>query len=166
MDSPASLRRRVPKHSIESERPSVLLTHDGTADEENSTSQERSHLLSSKIERGRRAYFVALQWWADEYKSAIICGLSIIILSIVLWYYDGELTPRLSPGIDLDMLVIALVTLCRVTMGNVVEACISQCAWIWISKPHQLRTKTVARLEDIKLFDEASRSFLGSIALI
>ncbi|OAA73444.1 arginase family protein [Cordyceps fumosorosea ARSEF 2679] len=64
------------------------------------------------------------------------------------------------------MVVIALVTISRVAMGNIVEACISQCAWIWISKSHQRRTHTVARLEDFKLFDEASRGFLGSVALI
>ncbi|KAJ3495125.1 hypothetical protein NLG97_g3611 [Lecanicillium saksenae] len=142
---------------------SLAFSHDGAIDEENTTHQESNHLLSKKIERGRRAYLVALQWWADEYKSAIICGLSIIILSIVLWYFDGKLVPHLSPGLDLDMVVIALVTVCRVAMGNIVEACISQCAWIWIAKSHQLRTNTVARLEDFKLFDEASRGHLSCI---
>ncbi|KAJ4163674.1 hypothetical protein LMH87_005385 [Akanthomyces muscarius] len=140
--------------------------HDGAADEESNTHEEGNHLLNSKIERGRRVHLVALQWWADEYKSAIICGLSIIILSVVLWHYDGKLVPRLSPGLDLEMLVIALVTISRVAISNVVEACISQCAWIWIAKSHQQRTNTVARLEDFKLFDEASRGFLGSVALL
>lgn len=142
------------------------LTHDGAADEENNTTEENNQLLGEKIEHGRRAYINALQWWADEYKAAIICGLSIVILNIVLWYFDGKLAPRLSPGIDLDMVVIAMVTVSRVAIGSVVEACISQCAWIWISKTHQLRTNTVARLEDFKLFDEASRGFLGSVALV
>lgn len=140
--------------------------HDGAADEESNTYEESKQLLKGKIERGRRVHLVALQWWADEYKSAIICGLSIIILSIVLWHYDGKLVPRLSPGLDLEMLVIALVTISRVAISNVVEACISQCAWIWIAKSHQQRTNTVARLEDFKLFDEASRGFLGSVALL
>ncbi|EGX91852.1 arginase family protein [Cordyceps militaris CM01] len=125
-----------------------------------------SHLLGRRTKSGRPASLEILQWWADEYKSAVICGLSIAILSVVLWYYDGKLVPRLSPGLDLEMVVIALVTVARVAMGNVVEACLSQCAWIWIAKSHQRRTKTVARLEDFKLFDEASRGFLGSVALM
>lgn len=141
-------------------------SHDGAADEESNAREESNQLLKSKIERGRRVHLVALQWWADEYKSAIICGLSIIVLSVVLWHYDGKLVPRLSPGLDLEMLVIALVTISRVAISNVVEACISQCAWIWIAKSHQQRTNTVARLEDFKLFDEASRGFLGSVALL
>ncbi|TQV96951.1 arginase family protein [Cordyceps javanica] len=157
--------RRRPHRSTTTRPNDLSFNHDGAADEEYHT-EEADNLLSRKNERGRRAYLVALQWWADEYKSAIICGLSIIILSIVLWYYDGKLVPSLSPGLDLDMLVIALVTVSRVAMGNVVEACISQCAWIWISKSHQQRTNTVARLEDFKIFDEASRGFLGSVALI
>ncbi len=159
-------RRRRPIATTKTWPRSPSFNHDGAADEESNLPEESNHLLRSKIERGRRAYLVALQWWADEYKSAIICGLTIIILSIVLWHYDGKLAPRLSPGLDLEMLVIALVTVCRVAMGNVVEACISQCAWIWISKSHQRRTNTVARLEDFKLFDEASRGFLGSVALL
>ncbi|KAJ6782100.1 hypothetical protein PWT90_09735 [Aphanocladium album] len=166
MYSTVELQRRHPHRSTTAFSRGLSFNHDGATDEENASQEESNHLLSEKIERGRRAYLVALQWWADEYKSAIICGLSIIILSIVLWYFDGKLVPRLSTGLDLDMVVIGLVTVCRVAMGNIVEACISQYAWIWIAKSHQLRTKTVARLEDFKLFDEASRGFLGSVALI
>lgn len=158
------LRCRLPRPSDSAL--AVPFSYDGTGDEESPSPPEKNRPLNGKLEQGRRAYFVALQWWADEYKSAIICGLSIIILSIVLWYFDGKLVPRLSPGLDLDMVIIALVTISRVAMGNVVEACISQCAWIWISKSHQIRTNTVARLEDFKLFDEASRGFLGSVALV
>ncbi|KAM3429339.1 hypothetical protein MY4824_008306 [Beauveria thailandica] len=164
--------RRRPRHigRITTTRShSHSLNHDGAADEESChVAQESNHLIHRKIERGRNAYLVALQSWADEYKSAIICGLSIVILVIILWYYDGKLAPRLSPvgALNLDMVVIALVTVARVAVGNVVEACIAQGAWIWVAKTHQRRTNTVARLEDFKLFDEASRGFLGSAALI
>mgnify|MGYP005989042691 CR=1 len=92
--------------------------------------------------------------------------LSIIILAIVLWYFDGKQPPKLAPGVQLDMIIIALVTTSRVAMGSIVEACISQCAWIWIAKTHQVRTQTHARLKDFKLFDEAARGLLGSLALI
>ncbi|KAM3520858.1 hypothetical protein NHJ13051_006607 [Beauveria bassiana] len=163
--------RRRPRHidRITTWPRSHSLNHDGAADDEPShVPEESNHLIHRRIERGRHAYLVALQSWADEYKSAIICGLSIVILVIILWYYDGKLAPRLSPvgALDLDMVVIALVTVARVGVGNVVEACIAQGAWIWVAKTHQRRTNTVARLEDFKLFDEASRGFLGSAALI
>ncbi|KAF4507618.1 hypothetical protein G6O67_004097 [Ophiocordyceps sinensis] len=49
---------------------------------------------------------------------------------------------------------------------SIVESCICQGAWIWVSKSHQARTRNRARLEDFKLFDEASRGFLGSLALL
>ncbi|PHH92485.1 hypothetical protein CDD83_7233 [Cordyceps sp. RAO-2017] len=64
------------------------------------------------------------------------------------------------------MIVIAIMTLVRVALGSIVESCICQGAWIWVSKSHQIRTRNRARLEDFKLFDEASRGFLGSLSLL
>ncbi|PHH69719.1 hypothetical protein CDD80_6550 [Ophiocordyceps camponoti-rufipedis] len=64
------------------------------------------------------------------------------------------------------MIVIAITTLIRVALGSIVESCICQGAWIWVSKSHQRRTNNIARLEDFKLFDEASRGFLSSVALL
>lgn len=166
----ASLTRRHGcKPYAEQDSAGQLKTHDGAADEENNQDDEhesRNRLLGSHFSQNKRVYLAAFRWWTDEYKCAVICALSIILLAILLWYYDGKIAPHISPGLELDMVVIALVTITRVAMGNIVEACISQCAWIWISKSHQLRTKTHARLEDFKLFDEASRGLLGSIALI
>lgn len=156
-------RRPSTKSSPASHYEQSYTTHDGAADEERNVlgdgdeHEARKHLLGGHFRQNKRIYLAAFRWWTDEYKCAVIGALSIILLAILLWYYDGKIAPHISPGLELDMLVIALVTIARVAMGNIVEACLSQCAWIWISKSHQLRTKTHARLEDFKLFDEASR---------
>lgn len=135
-------------------------SHDGPADHDgadNEAGHQREKLLLPKLRFKRRSHWANYLWWDDEYKCLAICILSIVILAIVLWYFDGKQAPKLAPGVQLDMIVIALVTASRVAMGSIVEACISQCAWIWIAKTHQLRTQTHARLKDFKLFDEAAR---------
>ncbi|KAI0596517.1 hypothetical protein F4775DRAFT_594201 [Biscogniauxia sp. FL1348] len=52
----------------------------------------------------------------------------------------------------------------RLALKGVVETCVSQGAWIWVSGFRKGRTE--ARLEDFKMFDEASRGLYGSMVLI
>lgn len=144
-----------------------LAVCDGPADDVDSDgSHPQEKIIFPKVRKNKFPFLRTLTWWDDEYKCLAICVFSIIILAIVLWYFDGKQPPELAPGVQLDMIIIALVTTSRVAMGSVVEACISQCAWIWIAKTHQVRTQTHARLKDFKLFDEAARGLLGSLALI
>jgi len=51
-------------------------------------------------------------------------------------------------------------------MSAIVEAAISQGAWIWISEAGQHRSRHRAQLSDFKVFDEASRGMLGSLNLL
>lgn len=143
-------------------RPSV---HDGAADETEGDGETNTgnHGPRTRQKPRRKSSF---RWWADEYRCAALCMAGIVTLGLVLWHFDGKLAPRFEPGIELDMIVIAIMTLVRVTLGSIVESCICQGAWIWVSKSHQARKRNRARLEDFKLFDEASRGFLGSLALL
>ncbi len=50
-----------------------------------------------------------------------------------------------------------MTTVVRVSMKGIVESSISQGAWIWVSSERQKRCKHHARLQDFRLFDEASR---------
>jgi hypothetical protein len=52
-------------------------------------------------------------------------------------------------------------------MSAIVEAALSQGAWIWISEAAQRRSRHAARLSDFKVFDEASRgTVLASFYLL
>lgn len=145
----------------------MINTHDGAADDVESDHSDADESLMVPKHRGsRQGHLTAFASWTDEYLCAGICTLSIITLSLILWHYDGKENPRFATGIQLDMIVIALVTISRVAMESIVEACISQYAWIWISHSHQQRTKTHAKLGDFRLFNEAARGLLGSLALI
>lgn len=153
------LRRREPRKR----GPSV---NDGAADEDDFADENTPEKRSTTKPRAKRRYISSFGWWADEYRCALLCMVGLAVLAVVLWHFDGKLAPDFGPGMQLDMIVIALMTLVRVTLGNIVEACICQGAWIWVSKSHQTRTQNKARLEDFKVFDEASRGLLGSLALL
>lgn len=84
----------------------------------------------------------------------------------LLEHYDSRVVPELSWGLQLDTAIIALVTVVRVSLKAIVESSISQGAWIWVSEAAQMRSDHHARLDDFKLFDEASRGLWGSICLI
>ncbi|OIW26081.1 hypothetical protein CONLIGDRAFT_717714 [Coniochaeta ligniaria NRRL 30616] len=87
-------------------------------------------------------------------------------LVFLLQHYDRREVPDLAWGLQLDTVIIALVTVVRVALGAIVESGISQGAWMWVSEASQKRSNHHARLDDFKLFDEASRGLWGSIRLI
>ncbi|RDA87087.1 hypothetical protein CP532_0168 [Ophiocordyceps camponoti-leonardi (nom. inval.)] len=158
---PRATARKIPSEaSSRLARRGLSACRDGAADEE---VQDNVELPRSSIAQRYRSSF---RWWAAEYRCAALCLAGIAVLSLLLWRYDGKLSPDFGLGIELNMIVIAIMTLVRVSLGSIVESCICQGAWIWVSKSYQTRTKNTARLEDFKLFDEASRGFLGSLALL
>ena len=140
-------------------------SHDGPANGKEMDNGRGPSKTRNKISRKYR-YIAAFRWWTDEYRCAMLCLTGLAVLSVLLWHFDRKLAPDFGPGLELDMIVIAIMTLVRVALGSIVESCLCQGAWIWVSKAHQARTQNRARLEDFKLFDEASRGLLGSLGLI
>ncbi|KAB5578350.1 hypothetical protein GE09DRAFT_1199650 [Coniochaeta sp. 2T2.1] len=97
---------------------------------------------------------------------ALVCCGTAIGLVFLLQHYNNRQVPEFFWGLQLDTVIIALVTVVRVALGAIVESSISQGAWIWVSEASQRRSDHHARLDDFKLFDEASRGLWGSICLI
>ncbi|CAI0653480.1 unnamed protein product [Colletotrichum noveboracense] len=105
--------------------------------------------------------------WIDEYLLVVVCIIGAIALGIIFKRFDKDLVPVLPLGVDFDVIIVAMFTCVRVAMSGIVESCISQAAWIWVSDARQSRTHDMrARLEDFKIYDEASRGLWGSICLI
>ncbi|KAI1827489.1 hypothetical protein F4861DRAFT_536056 [Xylaria intraflava] len=52
----------------------------------------------------------------------------------------------------------------RLALKAIVETCVGQGAWIWVSGFR--KGKTEARLEDFKMFDDASRGLYGALVLL
>ncbi|KAH0443033.1 hypothetical protein CcaCcLH18_01146 [Colletotrichum camelliae] len=105
--------------------------------------------------------------WIDEYLLVAVCIIGAIALGIIFKRFDEDLVPVLPLRVDFDVIIVAMFTCVRVAMSGIVESCISQAAWIWVSDARQSRTQDMrARLEDFKIYDEASRGLWGSICLI
>lgn len=150
------LRRRGPNLSrlkLSNGDSKILKTVDGAVDDE-----EEGPSITDHGPVQFREYLSALKWWDEEYRYALLCIIFAILLAMLLRRYDNELEPELPFGLNLDMVVVAMMTGVRVGLKAITEASISQGAWIWVSANYQRRLgNRHARLEDFKRFDEASR---------
>jgi hypothetical protein len=112
----------------------------------------------SDLERTIRS---TLGWWKEEYIYCGVCLVAAAGLVTLLAQYNGQLEPRFGTGsgLELSTVIIAVMTVFRVALSAIVETALSQGAWIWVSAARQQRKKKTepARLEDFKMFNEASR---------
>lgn len=138
------------KHSKKRE-PLERTTHDGAVDDDDDNE-------GPPRPRPESDYKFVSKWWHDEYRLVAVCIAGAIALGIVFQHYDRQMVPRLWLDVDFDVIIVAMFTCVRVAMSGIVESCISQAAWIWVSQARQARERDMrARLEDFKIYDEASR---------
>ncbi|KAH9903731.1 hypothetical protein F4778DRAFT_781115 [Xylariomycetidae sp. FL2044] len=102
--------------------------------------------------------------WQEEYIYCGVCIAALIALISLLYLYDGKLEPQWNSDLQYSTLVVAVMSVYRIALAGIVETCISQAAWIWVSGFRKGRTE--ARLEDFKMFDEASKGLVGSLQLL
>lgn len=74
------------------------------------------------------------------------------------------LEPEWNDSLKLSTIIIAVMSCFRLALKAVVQTCISQGAWIWVSGFR--KGKVEARLEDFKMFDEAATGLYGSLVLL
>ncbi|KAI1298244.1 hypothetical protein F5Y03DRAFT_368414 [Xylaria venustula] len=65
---------------------------------------------------------------------------------------------------QLSTILIAIMSVYRLALKAMMETCIGQGAWIWVSGFR--KGKKEAKLEDFKMFDEASRGLYGALVLL
>ncbi|KAI0149821.1 hypothetical protein F4776DRAFT_603331 [Hypoxylon sp. NC0597] len=81
-----------------------------------------------------------------------------------MFLFDGKLEPEWNSKIKFSTIIVAVMSCFRLALKGVIESCISQGAWIWVSAFRKGNVE--ARLEDFKLFEEASTGLWGSLVLI
>ncbi|KAI1489776.1 hypothetical protein F5X96DRAFT_679525 [Biscogniauxia mediterranea] len=101
---------------------------------------------------------------AGEYLYCLICLGAAAGLIALLYLFDGKLEPDWNSNLHFSTVVIAVMSIFRLALKGVIETCVSQGAWIWVSGFRKGRTE--ARLEDFKMFDGAARGLYGSLVLI
>ncbi|KAI1378585.1 hypothetical protein F4677DRAFT_411310 [Hypoxylon crocopeplum] len=81
-----------------------------------------------------------------------------------MYLFDGQLEPEWNTNLKFSTIIVAVMSCFRLALKAVIETCISQGAWIWVSGFRKGNIE--ARLEDFKLFDEAATGLWGSLVLI
>ncbi|KAI1136082.1 hypothetical protein F5Y05DRAFT_420487 [Hypoxylon sp. FL0543] len=92
--------------------------------------------------------------WQEEYFYCGICLATACLLLNLMYFFDGKLEPEWNDNLKFSTIIVAVMSCFRLALKAVIESCISQGAWIWVSGFR--KGKVEARLEDFKLFSEAA----------
>lgn len=96
--------------------------------------------------------------WGLCILSVIISILSMGAITALLILVDGNPIPKLPLNITVNTLVSFLSTIAKASMLVPVAESISQLKWLWFRQPRTL--------QDMQIFDDASRGPLGAARLI
>ncbi|KAI1099350.1 hypothetical protein F4804DRAFT_345568 [Jackrogersella minutella] len=98
------------------------------------------------------------RFWPWEIGSLFLAFGLIAATYSVLAHFDGQKVPEWPFSINLNTLIALLATIMRAAMLVGVAEVISQTKWTWFSRPRPL--------SHLQYFDDASRSFSGSLSLL
>ena len=101
--------------------------------------------------------------WLFEVLCMLVGIAAVITLCVILRRYDGNPVPQsntvFGANVTLNTLVSILSTLAKAAFLCAVSECISQLKWSWYSKRQR-------PLQDLAVFDEASRGAWGGLRLL
>jgi hypothetical protein len=89
---------------------------------------------------------------------SLMCFTGIIAALIV---YDDKPAPGFSYGLTLNAIISLLAAASKSSLIFVIAECIGQLKWLWFYQPGEKKT-----LDEMQLFDDASRGPMGSISVI
>lgn len=112
----------------------------------------------AKQRRASRLQRIILDTWVPEIIAIVLSTTCLIAIAIVLRIFTGKVAPTLPYGITLNAVTATLATASRSMLIYTVAAAISQLKWCWYQKKR--------RLQDLQIFDDASRGPWGSITLL
>ena len=98
-------------------------------------------------------------WWLWEILAVLLSLSTFSTIIAILVIYDGSNVAQLPQGISLNAIISILSTISKASLIFSVSATLSQFKWLLFSG----RTR---QLEDLQLYDDASRGPLGSSLLL
>ena len=100
-----------------------------------------------------------IDWWMGELLAVLLSITAFFAIVILLRKYDDHELPRLPHHVSLNFVVSTLATVAKISLLLVVASALGQFKWLWMSSKHR-------RLQDLQVFDEASRGPLGASKLL
>ncbi|KAL8785501.1 MAG: hypothetical protein Q9213_003327 [Squamulea squamosa] len=125
---------------------------------------ERLPLLKSASSQGssfaQKTSGLLSNWWLWELIEACTSILALAVVVIILFIYDGSSLPDWPSVFTINSVISFLSTISKLSIVAAVSAAVSQCKWLWY------RQAEPRRLQDLQLFDDASRGPWGAIQLL
>ncbi|KAL3479168.1 hypothetical protein BJX99DRAFT_222621 [Aspergillus californicus] len=101
-----------------------------------------------------------LDTWLWEFLAIVFSLLCFAAIVCVLMIFDNKPRPDFAYGFTLNAIISILATASKSSLVYVIGECIGQLKWIWFHKAER------KQLDDMQLFDSASRGPLGSLSVI
>ncbi|KAI0889538.1 uncharacterized protein GGS22DRAFT_176841 [Annulohypoxylon maeteangense] len=133
-----------------------MATNDGYESVGQGYSNEMKEYPPQEVGAVRRHH--VFRFWPWEIMSLITAIGLIAATYSILSHFNGQKLPEWPFSINLNTLVALLSTFMRAAMLVCVAEIISQTKWSWFSRPRPL--------SHLQYFDDASRSFAGSLSLL
>ena len=103
------------------------------------------------------------EWWLWELLSAVLGAMAMVAIWILLSRYNNHRLPSwgtvFGAQINLNAVLSLLGLVVRSSLMLAVLECISQLKWTWYVSKYR-------RLEDLRVFDDASRGPLGALQMV
>ena len=96
--------------------------------------------------------------WIPEIVAVTMSTVCLIVVVVVLRIFTGEAVPTFPYGVTLNAIIAVLATASRSMLIYAVAAAISQLKWCWYLQSR--------KLQDMQIFDDASRGPWGSLTLL
>ena len=110
---------------------------------------------------------IRLKWWLFELLAWTLSLATLCALVLLLRQFDGkQYSAWPSRHFTLNALVALIATAARVSVLIPVAQAISQAKWDWFSNSRRREVRRGRPLEDLEVFDSASRGSYGSLALL
>jgi hypothetical protein len=151
---------KVPHHNeqnpiLRQQNPSSQVTHDFDVPSPN----PGTFIMSPENRKERSWINVLNDWWWWELGSVLLSCACFIAIVITLWIVQERSLSSWHSVISPNALVSTLATISKASIMLAVAACISQLKWLYFERaPH--------RIQDIRIFDDASRGPLGAVNLL
>ncbi|KAL8999341.1 MAG: hypothetical protein Q9169_001767 [Polycauliona sp. 2 TL-2023] len=125
---------------------------------------ERTPLLKKASSGGasviQNAGTLLSDWWLWEVIEACTSIVALAVIVIILFIYDGSSLPDWPSVFTINSVISFLSTISKLSTVAAASAAVSQCKWLWY------RQAEPRWLQDLQLFDDASRGPLGALQLL
>lgn len=106
-----------------------------------------------------RGVILFVDWWMGELLAVLLSTIALFAIICVLYIYDGHHQPTLPHNVPLNFVVSTLATVSKSSLLFAVASALGQFKWLWMFSRRR-------RLQDLQVFDDASRGPLGASRLL